>query len=87
MIFEKVYINELIDKIEKRHNDTFYNVFLKLGTDHNGAGASEYEIYYNYMFKHHTNKVKLRDLKWINSRSLTDLDSDYDYISYHWHMR
>ena len=87
MMFEKVYITEIINKIEQTHNDTFYNVFLKLVTDTSGAGASEYEIYFNYMFKNYSDKVKLRYLKWVNSRSLPELNSEYDYISYHWHMR
>lgn len=87
MIFERVYINELIEKIEQRHSDQFYNIFLKLVIDVLGAGASEYEIYFNYMFQNHSDKVKIRDLVWINSRSLSDLNSDNDYISYHWHMR
>jgi hypothetical protein len=87
MMFEKVYITEIMNKIEEKHNDTFYNVFLKLVTDVTGAGASEYEIYFNYVLQYHNDKVKIRDLKWINSRSLTELNSNFDYISYHWHMR
>ena len=87
MMFEKVYITEIMNKIEQRHNDTFYNVFLKLVTDVTGAGASEYEIYFNYVLQYHNDRVKIRDLKWINSRSLTELNSNFDYISYHWHMR
>lgn len=87
MMFEKVYITEIINKIEEKHNDTFYNVFLKLITDTSGAGASEYEIYFNYMFQNHSDKVKIRDLAWLNCRSLSELNSEYDYISYHWYMR
>jgi len=45
MIFEKKYINELISKIEKNHNELFYSVFLKTVTEKNGSGASEYKIY------------------------------------------
>jgi len=82
-----VYITEIINKIEEKHNDTFYNVFLKLITDTSGAGASEYEIYFNYMFQNHSDKVKIRDLAWLNCRSLSELNSEYDYISYHWYMR
>lgn len=49
MIFENKYINQLISKIEKNHNDLFYNVFLKLVKKEEKSGASEYEIYFNYM--------------------------------------
>ena len=87
MMFEKIYINELINKIEKKHNDKFYNVFLKMVTDFDGSGASEYEIYFNYMLKNYSNKISIRPLKWINSTSINHINSPYDYISYHWYMR
>jgi hypothetical protein len=87
MMFEKIYINELINKIEEKHNDKFYNVFLKMVTDFTGAGASEYEIYFNYMLKNYSNKISIRPLKWINSTSINHINSPYDYISYHWYMR
>jgi hypothetical protein len=87
MMFEKKYINELINKIEKNHNDTFYNVFLKMVTEFTGSGASEYEIYFNYMLKNYSNHIEIRELDWIDSKSLDDIHSHYDYISYHWHSR
>ena len=86
MIFEKKYVNELIHKIEARHNDSFYNVFLKMVTDFNGSGASEYEIYFNYMLKNHRDKIEIRKLKWSNASTL-NLNCDLDYISYHWYLR
>jgi hypothetical protein len=94
MIFEKKYINKLINKIEENHNDKFYNIFLKMVTDVNGSGASEYEIYFNYIFKNYSDKVEIRKLNWCDSNTLntdtdTDTDNDnvVDYISYHWYLR
>ena len=86
MMFEKTYINELINKIEENHNDKFYNVFLKMVSVFNGAGASEYEIYFNYMLKNHSDKIEIRKLKW---RNVNRLNAKYnlDYISYHWYDR
>jgi hypothetical protein len=86
MIFEKKYIDELISKIEKNHNELFYNVFLKTVTDKNGSGASEYEIYFNYMLKYNPDKIQIRKLSWKNTNKL-ETNSNYDYISYHWYMR
>ena len=86
MMFETKYIKEMIDMIEKKHNDFFYNVFLLNVVDINGSGASEYEMYFNYMLFKHPTKIAIRELKWKNANTLL-LDSDYDYISYHWHMR
>jgi len=86
MIFEKKYIDELISKIEKNQNDLFYNIFLKTVTDKNNSGASEYEIYFNYMLKYNPDKIQIRKLSWKNTNKL-ETDSNYDYISYHWYMR
>jgi FkbM family methyltransferase len=86
MMFEKKYINELINKIETKHNDTFYNVFLKMVTEFTASGASEYEIYFNYMLKYYSNQIEIRKLEWVDSKTL-DIHSHYDYISYHWYSR
>ena len=86
MIFETKYINELISKIEKNHNDFFYNIFLKLVNDKSESGASEYEIYFNYMLKNHNDKIKIRKLNWKNSNKIIT-DENLDYISCHWYLR
>ena len=85
MMFEKKYVNELINKIEEKHNDKFYNIFLKMVTDFNESGASEYEIYFNYVFKNYVNNVEIRYLNWSNSKTL-NINSDFDYISCHWYI-
>ena len=86
MIFDKKYIDELISKIEKNHNELFYNIFLKTVTDKGGSGASEYEIYFNYMLKYNPDKIQIRKLSWKNTKKLKS-NSNYDYISCHWYMR
>ncbi len=88
MMFETKYINELITKLEQNHNDTFYNIFLKLIVDkeRSAAGASEYEIYFNYILINHINEIKIRPLNWVNTKEL-NINSNYDYISYHYHLR
>ena len=86
MIFETKYIDELISKIEKNHNDLFYNVFLKLITVKEGSGASEYEIYFNYMLKYSPTNIKIRTLNWENTNNI-QTNNNLDYLSYHWYMR
>lgn len=88
MMFETKYINSLISKIEKKHKDLFYNVFLKKVTEENKtlSGASEYEIYFNFMLKYNPNKIKLRKLFWEDTNNF-NTNNNNDYISYHWHMR
>jgi hypothetical protein len=87
MIFEKKYIQQLFDMIESHHNHTpFWKLFLDFATDVTGAGASEYEIYFNYMLKYHPTNIRLRPLRWGNTRQFIP-NIDADYISWHWHMR
>jgi len=86
MIFETKYIKELFEIIENEHSDTFYTIFLKSVSDTQGSGASEYEIYFNFMLKNYPDKITIRPLKWSNTNNL-DVNSDMDYISYHWYMR
>ena len=86
MMFETKYIDELITTIEKKHKESFYNIFLKLVTEKTASGASEYEIYFNYMLKYHPNKIKIRKLNYRNTNKL-ETNSNLDYISYHWYLR
>lgn len=90
MIFEKKIINELFNLIETTHNENFYKVFLKFVNKNNinNSGASEYEIYFNYIIKEHSNDIIIRKLNWINGELNNEtLKSDYDYISNHWYLR
>lgn len=88
MMFNTTIIKELFDKIEKKHNNKFYILFLKLVKPRHKlkSGASEYEIYFNYVFKFHPDKVKLRGLRWKDVKHLNNLRK-CDYVSYHWYLR
>ena len=87
MIFEKKYLKKLMTHIENKHNDIFYNIFLKNVTDYQGSGASEYEIYFNYMMINHRNKIKIRKFKKKGvKRSDSSINCNYDYISKHHYL-
>ena len=91
MLFETKYIKELFKMVESNHSDEkseeFYDIFLKNvdETDYEKAGASEYEIYFNYMLCKYPDNIQIRKLNWKNVNNLNDLN--YDYVSNHWHMR
>ena len=87
MIFEKKYLDEIFSKIEKNHNDTFYNVFLKLSAGGNPNGASEYEIYFNYILKYHPTKIKIRKLNWQNKNYTSNKNNTLHYVSAHHYLR
>lgn len=87
MLFQTKYIKELFALVETAHNnDFFYNIFLKAVTDYNNSGASEYEIYFNYILQNHSDTIKLRKLKWENASDIEKLYGDYDYLSFPHYM-
>uniref|UniRef100_A0A6C0KK38 Nucleotide-diphospho-sugar transferase domain-containing protein n=1 Tax=viral metagenome TaxID=1070528 RepID=A0A6C0KK38_9ZZZZ len=86
MIFEKRYLKELFEIVENVHKDIFYKIFLKNVTDIRGSGASEYEIYFNYMCHKHPDKIVIRPLQWKNTNTM-EIYGNFDYVSYHWYMR
>jgi FkbM family methyltransferase len=86
MMFEVKYIKQLFNLIENYHKDFFYNIFLKNVTEYSGSGASEYELYFNFMLIYNKDKIKKRDLIWKNVSNLNDTEK-YDYVSCHWYNR
>ena len=86
MMFETSHVKGLFRLVE--NGVPFYRLFLENVTDIGGSGASEYEIYLNYMLAYHPSKIHIRRLKWANVSSIAEnLDKNYDYISCHCHMR
>jgi hypothetical protein len=88
MMFETKYVKEIINLVEETYSSLFYKVFLGLvtETDINHSGASEYELYFNYMFKYHSDKVRIRKLEWKDQDTLLG-NSNLDYISVHHYNR
>lgn len=86
MIFEVDYIKHIIELVESHHHKPFWIVFLEQVVDKLGAGASEYELYFNYVLKYHPDEVEVRKLNWKNVLHI-DQNSDLDYVSHHWYNR
>lgn len=88
MFIETKYVKEIILLVEEFHNKKFYNVFLsEVSTvDIPHSGASEYELYFNYILAKHPNSISIRPLKWTNVNTLTNF-GDNDYVSYHHYCR
>jgi len=87
MMFEKRFLTEIVNIVERKHNDDFINIFLNCvnKTALTGSGASEYELYFNYVFKFHKDDVKLRPLTWCNSAGIP-IRSELDYVSVHYYL-
>jgi hypothetical protein len=77
--------------VEDKHNKPFWQVFILCVTEHLNhpmqhleSGASEYELYFNYMIKYYPNKIIVRNLSWKNTseKSITSINvSGLDYVS------
>lgn len=87
MMFQKNIIQQLFYLVESYHNKKFYEIFLEnvLNNEWPNSGASEYELYFNYLHLYHNNKFKIRELKWTNASRLNN-NNEYDYISCHWYL-
>ena len=89
LMFQKDILNDLFDMVEGLHGKPFYDIFL-WSVDRNeilGSGASEYEIYFNFLQKNYPGRYKIRELKWSNVSSFPETPLDFDYVSCHWYMR
>jgi hypothetical protein len=88
MMFQREKVNHLFRMVEKYHKQPFYKSFLKCISkkDILGSGASEYEIYFNFIHIHFPNSFKIRPLKWRNTSKIEE-SSELVYISVHWHSR
>ena len=83
-------IQEIINLVENYHKKQFWFIFIELVDEHKNydvnsaeSGASEYEIYFNYMLLNHKDKIITRQLNWSNNHSNYQItkNDDQDYIS------
>lgn len=88
MIFQKYILDNLFKLVETFHNDKFYNIFINSieEKDINGSGASEYEIYFNYLIINYPSEYKIRQLNWRNLNAIPQT-TEFDYVSVHWYQR
>ena len=67
----------------------FWKIFLNM-VDINeieGSGASEYELYFTYMYLYHPNDIFIRQLNWENLTNLHNSSRNNDFVSIHWFSR
>ena len=90
MIVNNNHLNSLMNLVETNHDGKpFWEIFLNMvdPTDFPHSGASEYEIYFNYMNIYHQHDIIIRELNWKNAHSINDSNKHCDYVSIHWYMR
>ena len=86
MMFETRIVREIFEMVEENGNKPFWQIFLEKVEPwlrHGfGSGASEYELYFNYVCKFHSDEIEVRELSWENVRKL-DFCKELNYISHH----
>jgi hypothetical protein len=91
MLFQQQVLDDLFEEVEEFWGQPFWQAFL-LSVDPQTAhsGASEYEIYFNYLALRKIPRV-IRDLRWKNEPKLriwrADSREGWDFVSYHAYMR
>ena len=90
MIFTKQIVKEMFDKVEDNYKKPFWVIFIEAVDEHKKyskdvieSGASEYELYFNYMIQYHNNKIIIRRLNWENKPYYYNINNNtnLDYIS------
>lgn len=84
-VWAKKYLVEIMERVEDYHKKDFWQAYVDCIIEKNGSGASEYEIYWHYMMVNHSDRVRIRPLRWNNFGQRWEKDGgDYQYVSYHW---
>lgn len=92
MIFQKPVIEALFNEVESLHGEPFWKAFCHCVAlcDFSESGASEYEIYFNYLFSH-TLQPSIRQLKWANIERISTIPlykkQGFHYVSIHTYCR
>lgn len=93
MLFQRPVLKDLFSQVENQHRVEFWKAFCNCVEAKyiRAAGASEYEIYFNFVFAR-TDQVQIRELKWFNMPSVDALgkfdlsryrQEGYHYVSCH----
>lgn len=92
MLFQRPVLEKLFATVETQHKIPFWQAFCRCVAlkDFPKSGASEYEIYFNFLFKD-SNQAHIRILKWANISDIEHLEDykarGFDYVSCHDWMR
>ena len=93
MVFQRDVLQDLFSQVETHHNQPLWQAFCRCvdpQDDLRLSLASEYEIYFNFVFSR-TNQAHIRRLKWANVSDYTGLkrfkSRGYHFVSCHAYLR
>lgn len=98
MMFRRTWVHSLFCLVESFHqHEPFWHIFIRHVSEHRfhsddfpDSGASEYEIFFNFLLIHCPRDITIRSLNWTNfphDLNILQYDSSsvYDYVSVcHW---
>lgn len=95
MVFEVPHVRALMQWVEDHHNSglPFYDIFLQQVNERSEvSGASEYELYLQYMVHFQRDRIRIRWLRWrnVNDQQFQTLKTNpgqLNYVSWHWYTR
>ena len=87
MMFKKEYLFELFNLVEQFHHKTFWKIFLEKVDPkrYEDPGASEYEIYFNFMLAKHPDKMNITELPWCNGHT-QQVHKRFYFVSCHYYL-
>lgn len=89
--YQKKYIQEIRQTAEKKHNMPFWKAFCASIYQGHVNGASEFELYYQWMRANHSDKMNDRRLKYADKGDFHNwkryANDGYDYVAFHAYMR
>ena len=83
MMFTQKYLQELFALVE--NDKPFWMRFL-YEVQESGSGASEYEIYFNFMLVYHKNDMIIRNLCWRDISKLDEVGPEHDLVALHHYL-
>jgi hypothetical protein len=88
MIFNQEILKELFKEVEEFHKQEFWKVFLEQVPPNEFSGASEYELYFHYIFRKYPKRCSLRTLRFDNFGLRTNIQpGDWHYVTFHHHYQ
>lgn len=87
-VWNKKFLIEMMEKVEEYHKKDFWLAFLDCIEKKQRSGANAYEIYWHYVMRNYTDRVRIRPLRWNPFGQRWEKNSgDYQYVSYPWHLQ
>lgn len=86
MVFDKQVLKDLMLRVETRHGQAFWKVFMKYVDKNEYCGASEYEMYFNYIQMTAPERMDIRFIK-LRNVPVFSIEKDDILIAVHHYMR